>query len=322
MRQRIVNQDAEQMRVMAKRWMGVENALTDGIDALISEAAAASSAGKALPLEQVYKLEHYKRLLSQARAEVNKYAKLSYYDIEKRQSEMIGQGVADARTAIDATMRDGGVRIDYHRMPVDAVEYTIGYAADGTPLEMLLRKSYPETIAKLTQALISGNAMGRNPRDTAMEMKAAMGGNLQRALVVARTEQIRAYRTANTDAMKESGVVDGWIWRCALNDRTCPACLAMDGTMHDLSEELNDHPNGRCFKQPTITGMEPLLPATGSEWFERQDEETQRAMLGDKKFYAWKDGLFDFAQLATIKHDATWGSQVRQSNLSDLVANQ
>lgn len=317
-RRRMVEQDAAQMKVMAQRWLKVENALKDGIAALVAEAKDAAAANILLSLEDVYKLEHYKRLLSQARSEVIKYSKWASDGIQTRQAEMLSQGVNDAVSTIEATLRDGNVQAHFNKLPVSAVEYTIGYSADGTPLNLLLRKSYTESVARLTQALIDGNAMGRNPRDTAVLMSDAMAGNLQRALVIARTEQVRAYRSANMEAMRTSGIVEGWIWRSALQDRTCAACLAMDGTFHDISEELNDHPNGRCFKQPVIQGLESVAAKSGEDWFYDQPEETQKAILGKGRYEALQNGSFMFGDLAVVKHDPTWGSEVRQASLSDL----
>jgi len=149
-----------------------------------------------------------------------------------------------------------------------------------------------------------------------------MAANLNRALTIARTEQLRAYRTAATEQMKASGVVEGWIWRSALQDRTCLACLAMDGQQFSLDEELTDHPNGRCFKQPIIKGLTPIAAKSGAEWFSQQSEETQRAMMGPKRYEAWKAGAFEFIELARRSESDVWGPSVRVAGIEEILSGQ
>jgi hypothetical protein len=99
----------------------------------------------------------------------------------------------------------------------------------------------------------------------------------------------------------------------------CLACLAMDGTEYGLEEELDDHPAGRCFRQPIIKGLEPLSAQSGADWFAEQSEEVQRGMMGDQRFEAWQQGQFEFGQLAQVAHSDEWGNSVQVAPLEAVI---
>jgi hypothetical protein len=319
-RERILAQEGEQMARMAKRWYGVEKRLWGDYLSLAREVEEKVRLGETVSASKLYQMERYKSLLGQTMVETHKYQLWSADLIERRQMDLASMGVKDAQKLIEASYLDAGSVIGaFNRLPVEAVEMMMGYASNGMPLYELLFESYADTVEDLTDILIESIAKGVHARKSARLMADKMAGNLQRALVVARTEQIRAYRRASTEQMKESGVVEGWYWRCAKQSRTCMACLAMDdGSVHDLDEDLNDHPNGRCFKQPAIIGLEKPEMQGGKAFFESLDEETQRKMMGDEMFEAWKGGRIDFGGLAKKVQSDEWGTHVVRASLKDL----
>jgi len=100
-------------------------------------------------------------------------------------------------------------------------------------------------------ALTRGLALGLGPEVIRRLIQQMMGMVLTRALRIARTEMLRAYReAARRNYQANSDVVKGWIWHSALNERTCAACWAMHGTVHRLEERLDDHVGGRCTAVP------------------------------------------------------------------------
>jgi hypothetical protein len=240
--------------------------------------------------------------------------------IANRQIAMTALGIEGAADTIRAAYFNAGkVGAYFDLLPVEAVETMIGYAGDGTPLSKLLQSKYVETAMDISAELIKSTALGINPRDTARSMLDMMAGNLQHALVVARTEQLRAYREASRQQMIASGVVDGYIRRCALNPLTCVACLALDGTEYPTDTLMEVHPNDRCFMQPKVKDLKPIEQMSGEAWFGQQTEDVQRGILGNSYFDAWKSGKFEFRQLArTTEHDV-WGATVRVTPLSELI---
>src|SRR5690606_29603745 len=119
-------------------------------------------------------------------------------------------------------------------------------------------------IEAMKRELVRGVVTGDNPRTAAAAMvkrvEGQFNGGLSRALGLARTEIIDAHRHAAQVAQEaHADVLNGWRWHCDLSVRTCPACLAMHGTMHPLSEPgPHDHVNGRCARVPVTKSWAEL----------------------------------------------------------------
>lgn len=322
-RQRLFTQDADQMREMARRWLDVEHSLEARVLLLAQQVDEMRRSGKPVTRSRLYQLDHYRQLLAQAKAEVKDYSEWSAKLITREQGRAAQTGINSARDTIRASYLDAHKAVAYFDiLPVEAVDAMIGYAGDGTPLNRLLMKDYNETAIKLTQTLIDSTVMGRNPRDTARLMLDDMSENLNRALVTARSEQLRAYREASREQMIESKVVEGYIRRCALDDDsldTCMACIVLDGTEYPTDELMEVHPSDRCFMQPKIIGLKPLATTSGAAWFDKLPAESQRTMMGPGVYDAWKSGAFDLRDLASTYVHPEWGPSVRVTPLSKLV---
>jgi len=304
--------DAKQMRYMAQQWLRIEHMLMGRIENLANTTYLLQQQGKTVSRSSIYQLEQYRDLLAQVKTEVNRYNRFAAEQISQAQRCYGLDGIDYTAQTIMAVYADARRHPEpFMRLPEKAIETMIGLAGDGTPLNKLLMADYQKTVLRMTQTLIDNTALGINPRITAKQMAVDMSGNLQRTLTIARTEQIRAFRIASTMSAKESGVVSGWIWRSALQDRTCIACLAMDGTEHGLDEELNDHPGGRCLKQWIVKGMPTLQAQSGQEWFNGLGTEKKKDILGQQKYEAWSSGAVKFQDFAAITHSDVWGSSVK-----------
>lgn len=171
--------------------------------------------------------------------------------------------------------------------------------------------------ARATEAmkhhLTVGVSLGTNPRDvTAKRMVDAVQGEfeggLARAQVIARTEQLDAYRAAAKASDRAmSDILDCWIWHAELGSRTCASCIHMHGTRHPMDEDGPiDHHQGRCTRLPVtktwaelgfegITEPDPhLTPKAGDgvRWLQSQPAATQEKILGPKRYDAWRDGRY------------------------------
>ena len=109
--------------------------------------------------------------------------------------------------------------------------------------------------------------------------------------------------------------VQRWL-RIANHETACFACLMLEGTIYDRREDFADHPNGRC----TIVPVEDGHPEerTGREWFEAQDPETQRRILGPTRYEAWQNGDIDLDQLVEVVNDPVYGPVPHMVQLSRL----
>ncbi len=58
---------------------------------------------------------------------------------------------------------------------------------------------------------------------------------------------------------------------------------------------------------------------SGSDWFNRQDEATQRDILGNAKYEAFKNGDFTLDDIVGRSHDKDWGSSIYERSLKDTL---
>jgi SPP1 gp7 family putative phage head morphogenesis protein len=170
--------------------------------------------------------------------------------------------------------------------------------------------------------------LGQNPRVIAAQIRTALGGNLARALTIARTEMLGVYREAARRTYSANPIVTGWVWWSALDRRTCPVCWAQHGTFHEPSEPFGGHPSCRCSMLPSTKGWKELgfdVPETrvdvkpGEEVFAGLDADTQRFILGPKKFEAYARGDITLPDLVKETHSPRWGIGHAERSLDDAL---
>ena len=241
-------------------------------------------------------------------------------------------------------------------LPTRAIETMVGINQPDSPLKKLLSKISVEGSQKASDALVEGMIMGYNPRKIAPMIRDALGVQLNRALTISRTETMRAQRLATLENYKANGdMVKGWRWVASL-DGTCPACMAMHGTEHPLSENMDTHPNCCCnaesitmtweeigekfgmdFSKVEAAGpsfaevaekykMSPEQVArhenrqlTGEAYFKTLSDTEQSKLLGAAKYEAYKAGKFEFEDLAKKTYSAVWGEGRAVASLKDLT---
>lgn len=321
-RARLMAHEAATMREMAQRWQGVEDALRADMLDLAMYLDEIRLKGEMITPARLLQMERYKALIADARREQAQYSEWLANSIADDQRQAVGQGITDAQQLIEAAGMDAKIAsMAFDHINTGAVEFMAGFAGDGTPLYDLLRASYPESVVRLTDALVQGLARGVGPRATAALMQKHMAGNLDRALLIARTEQLRALRAGSLEQMKQSNVVNGYIRRAQRNSQTCAACLALDGTYQKSAEVFKSHPACRCYAQPVLRyGKTPSFPS-GPEWLAKQPESVQRSVLGKGKFELFKDGKLDWGQVAQVHEDPVWGPTILQGKVSEAIRN-
>ena len=319
----LIARERFQMWQMASRWETVEQTLDADINLLAREMDEMRRAGKSISPSRVYRLERYQHLRGQAEREVGNFANQAARSITNAQEGLVELGVNHAAQAIQLSYSPG-VGAYFNRLPVEAVQHMVGIAGNGKPLGALLRQRTLKAEGgltgwnKLTDALVRGTARGQNPRETAREMRDSLTGGLQKALVIARTEQMRVYRQAGLDQYKASGVVEGQKRLTAHDGRVCIACLADDGARYSLDQVIPDHPQGRCTGVPIVKGMDEITWLMGEEWFIRQSAEDQLSIMGPARLDAWRYEQVKFKQMGARTFDSTWGGGLEDVSLKDL----
>lgn len=315
--------EKEQVQEMTRRWLEMERALQGNFDALAQELDQMRRNGEDIPRWRLAQLDRYQSLLDQVRAEMGKYNTFAAQEISATQLELAGMGIDNAGDAIRAYYAGfGRVAGAFDVLPVNAIEFMIGNAGDGSPLSKLLRASYGDSVDGLTSELIKAITLGKNPRDTARAMANGFGVGLDRALNIARTEQLRVYRESSRAAYQKSGVVSGYKRLSARDSRVCAGCLfADDGKLYDLDTPFEEHPQGRCTSVPVVKGLPAVTWQDGSSWFAAQPESVQMSILGRGRFDAWKDGKFELTDVVARRENETWGAALVPASLQELLHN-
>jgi SPP1 gp7 family putative phage head morphogenesis protein len=319
--QALLDRESAQFADMAKQWLEIERTLEGKINALALEIDSMRLQGQPPSAEQVRKVTRYRTLLAQTQVELRKYNDYADALIGKQQTELFDLGWQHAKDTIAAAQVERGkIGATFDKMNVRAVEIMAGFASDGTPLMKLLEAANADAVAGLTSALLRGVSQGWNPTKLAREMANGLGIGLNRALVLARTEQLKAYREANRQGFAQSGVVMKYKRIAAKSDRTCMACLFADGTIYDVNTAFDEHPNGRCAMIPWVSGLNEPQWETGTDWFMRQSSSTQIGIMGTEYYQAWQAGLFTLPQLVSTHDDPTWGAYLKPTPLGDLTS--
>lgn len=310
----LAKKESAQVAEMGYRWRRVNVSLRRNINALAEDMVKTKLAGGTVSRSKLFINERYQELMGQLQDELVTYTNYAEKTIIAAQERLVREGIRHAETA----MKVSGVQAGFNRLPVSAVENLVGITAEGGPLRDLLMASWPLSFDMVTNELVSGVALGYNPRKVARKMAEAAGASSRRMMVIARTEQLRVYREASRQSYQRSGWVTGYRRLATHDKRVCAACLADDGAFYTLNQEMPEHPQGRCAMVPVVfKAPEPEWKA-GEEWFKEQDVSTQKAILGRDRYELYQKGKLDFKDLATVKPNATWGPSLKVTPIKDL----
>ena len=156
---------------------------------------------------------------------------------------------------------------------------------------------------------------GRDPPPAGTRLTARAGqictAGHTHAATITRTETADAYRATQAAADAAAGeIVTGWMWRATLSTRTCPACLAMHGTIHPPDEPgPNGHQRCRCTRVTltrTPPGAAPITLPDAAEWFAGLTASEQRGILGPARWQAWSEGRYPITDWATRRETPGW----------------
>jgi len=313
------------------RYYGISwQRLQGDITALSTEVETMRLAGEEVSRGRIARLERLRAIQVQVETEMAGYAQFASEDIIAQKRESLVAGERDSANLIQYAFPPGSsINIDQYRMPRAAVENLVGFMQDGSPLRDVIAKYAGDAAEDFGATMVTGLTAGWGPRKLAQELRQAYGMGLTDSLRLARTENLRAYRTASRQTYEaNSDVVKGWQRHADRGDRTCLACIMLDSTFYTVAQDMDDHVMGRCTLLPVtktyaelgIDAPEPQFQEeTAREWFERQDEATQRKMMGEGKFEAWKAGEFTLEDIPHKTTDAVWGDSWTPRPLYELL---
>ncbi len=329
---------SEMVRAYAASWRRLRNRLEE-LEAQIAQAQASGlTVGPFTPrqpggpviaqppgtfsISWIYRRDRLLALLGQVERELLEFAALAQELTEAGQLQAVRAAQANAAVLMREAARIAGAPeliAAFNYLPSAAVEEMVGLSSTGSPLRELFDAMVARTGQGVREALETAVASGTGPRETARLLRAAYGLGLTRALTIARTEQIRAYREASRRTYEANGdILAGWMWVSAADERTCAACLALHGTVHRLDERIESHPNCRCVMVPLVKDA-PVEVESGEELFARLSPAQQDAKLGKAAAAAYRAGLVRLADFVGARDDPDWGRHTYVRSLREVL---
>lgn len=211
---------------------------------------------------------------------------------------------------------------------VGVAELLAGLAAAITPGALVTTAG-----SAINRALVRGVSIDAAPETVGRKLlgnvRDGFMAGLTSAITGVRTDTLDAYRLAARMVHDANRLwVQGWIWQCSLDRRTCPSCWAMHGTFHPAAEPgPADHPQGRCARvvklrpwvRLGIGGDEPadrITPARAK--FDALPKADQLRILGPARLDLLQAGRIDWDDLATLRHKPGRRSAYVPRTVADL----
>lgn len=319
-----------------RRWLVARNQIQTEMDALVRRIEAAEAKGLVpgfgttsaqYSVSWLYRVGRLDNLAQAIDDQMASYRESGLALVKRRTQTEILEGGRDAKSLLAFRLRDDGLIVarQFAQLPIGALDHITSMSAPGGPIPKAFRQMGSDLVQQVQDRLVTGLAKGENPRVIARKMAAdtEAGGILDRPLYeqmrVARTEPLRAYRESSRATYKANAdVVVGWEWRAFPSKRTCPFCLAMDGTIHDIDEVFASHPQCRCTSLP-VTSLSDTPAFSGAQFLYDANAETQDDILGGHTMgELYRGGKFNLQQLAMQYDSAEWGPSGRVASMKQL----
>lgn len=297
--------------------------MEQNIRVLTEKIARARATGQYISPSWAFQIDRYQTLQRQITNEVTRIAGTVEQTITTNQTAAVQQAVANTRTLIEMGAQSTGVSVSFSQLPTAATESIVGFLSDGSPLKGLLDKLPGMAGQAVAEALTDGITRGLGATKIASNIRNALGGNMTRAMTIARTETMRAYREATSRTFNQNrDILVGWVWVASFSRRTCASCLALAGSVHRLDERMESHPRCRCVAQPLLRGQAVTIQK-GDEWFATQPAEIQRAILGSNvAVNAHRDGRVTLTDFVGRQNSPQWGQPYYQLSTKRAILKQ
>lgn len=315
-----------QVRDLTGAWVMAWNEIQPDLQATLTEMLVA---GDRVSRAQLMRSQRLLQVLELIRGHLDDLAATGMVRIIGDLGRVIDVAGGAQRSVIDSQLPATGQHLldlrDWSRVDPAAVEAIVRRST-----EQITSRFKPLSASAdraVRTELVRGFAAGSNPRQTAARIVARtegqFNGGLTRALAIARTETLDASRAgARAGRLLNADVLAGWSWHCELSTRSCQACIAMDGQVFPVDAAgPNDHVNGRCVAVPVtrswadlgFEGIEEPEPirASGADWFDAQDEVTQRQILGPSRYEAWRAGDYPMSAWSEVRTNDGWRDSIQ-----------
>lgn len=315
----LLRRDKEVAARLIDAYKTVEDDLLEKLKAVTDLIELRRANGEDVSLAWLYRQERYQEFLNQTRDKMADLAEMCGDETVKAQRVAVDAGFSDATELIRLGADEVAVTGSFLHQPQRAVDNMVSSLTDDAPLTALLESLKKDAVEKAKNALITGVASGSGIPVITANFRAATGASLSKSLLIARTETLRAYRTAALQTYQESDLVESWIWTSTLETHTCAACLALHNTVHAKDEAFASHPACRCCPRPLVAGGK-VRGQDGEQWFESQDEETKKRILGPKAYEEYKAGNVGLRDFVKYRDHDEYGRSVQRASIADAKA--
>lgn len=315
---------------MTRRWVDAQKRVDIEVQDLLRKMEAAKAAGIDPSPAWLYQQRRLAAVTDTIRDQVDRWAPHAEEATRDLAMDALAQGQESAQELAREAAREAlpGVEAAFTAINPENMATMVGHLAPGGPLRNLMVTIGGEAADAAEAALVQGVLLGKGSDWIGRQLTRALDIPRWRGDSIARTEALRTYRETTRQTFQGSNVVGSWIWHSALERRTCPACLVMHGTVHPVTETLDGHPRCRCAMVPKtktwaelgLEGVPDTSPTiqSGKEWFGGLDAMSQRAILGSRKYDAWKAGDISLDDLVARTRSPEWGTMRRERSMTEI----
>lgn len=301
-------QDTQIVQAWAQAWGSVSTELLDTLTVILTDA-------KKVNPSAVVRYQRLNTVLGQIANNLDDLAQALGVTITSDLNDVVHRAEAGTRELIAAQrlLHDERRGLPVRRVPSPAMQAIVRRTTEQVTSQ--LQPLADDTYATILRELTKGTAAGDNPRETARRMVANSEDlhnfGRSRALNIARTETLDAYRAGAQESEKQyPDLVAEWVWSAHLGSRTCRSCLSMHGRTFPLDVPgPDDHPQGRCARIPVVREDDGTVDLSwlpdAEAHFDGLSVADQRAILGNAGYDAWRRGEFPID--AWTKHRANTG---------------
>ena len=332
-RAEVLRGEAGTMKQLQASYQQIVQRTAGRAEALAKEINTLREAGEAVSVGRLVRLERYQLMMAELGADVEAYGLQvvtpAVAALQEENVWLAQQHAAQIERIAIGDERALALQRAHILSPSANIEAAVGLMGNGQPVREYLRRSLPlatiDAVERAVADVVTGD-LGPKQAARAMVREAgkASGIGLQRAMTITRTEALRVYRESQRQRWQESEAVPAYRRTAAQAERTCIACIAMDGAIMPIDEPLDDHVSGRCSTVPIflIDGevVSPWRGRSARGWLEEQPESTQLKVMGPGRLAAYKRGDVQLHEMARRVDNPTFGGAWVPRNVADIQA--
>ena len=309
--------EVEMLQQLTDNWIPTLKWLEKRIRDLQAYITEEHEAGRGVSISYIYALQRYRTMMDEAKQAVQQYNLAAYGIISGAEADAVDLGIHNAEELVDIAEPANPM---WTRINKRDVRIMTGMLSDQSPLAALLSESWPQMEAGIKEALLAGIGTGQGVDWVARRIQEAVTIPQKRAMLIARTEVIRAYRQANLETMRTSRAVVGYRRLC-YKPTACFACLMLDGEYYDKKEDFSDHPNGKCSAVPVTRHYDPATEKDwmkGRDYFDTLTTNEQRGLMGVGRYEMWQNDGVDPKKMVFVQENDLWGGSPTVHTLAYL----